>query len=67
MSTEPRQMPLGAFIMATSHHLAAWRHPQAEARAGHDIAHRPCRNRTKPQLAARADTGTPPVAALTAT
>ena len=39
MSTEPRQIRLGAFIMATGHHIAAWRHPQAEARAGHDIAH----------------------------
>lgn len=25
--------------MATGHHIAAWRHPQAEANAGHDIDH----------------------------
>ena len=45
MSTEPRQMHLGAFIMATGNHLAAWRRPQEDAPAGHDIAHRPCRNK----------------------
>jgi alkanesulfonate monooxygenase SsuD/methylene tetrahydromethanopterin reductase-like flavin-dependent oxidoreductase (luciferase family) len=35
----PRQIKLGAFIMATGHHISAWRHRDAEARAGHDIAH----------------------------
>lgn len=27
----PRQLSLGAFLMATGHHVAAWRHPQASA------------------------------------
>ena len=39
MSTSERQIKLGAFIMATGHHVAAWRHPLAEADAGHNIEH----------------------------
>jgi len=39
MSTSERQIRLGAFIMATGHHIAAWRHPLAEANAGHNIDH----------------------------
>ena len=26
-----RQMSLGAFLMATGHHIAAWRHPDVPA------------------------------------
>jgi FMN-dependent oxidoreductase (nitrilotriacetate monooxygenase family) len=39
MSTDQRKLRLGAFIMATGHHVAAWRHPEAEADAGHNIDH----------------------------
>src|SRR5690606_25475278 len=39
MSAQHRQIRLGAFIMATGHHIAAWRHPQAQADAGHNIDH----------------------------
>ena len=39
MSTSERQIRLGAFVMATGHHVAAWRHPLAEANAGHSIDH----------------------------
>lgn len=39
MTTENRQLKLGAFIMATGHHIAAWRHPDADADAGHSIDH----------------------------
>ncbi|TIO06748.1 LLM class flavin-dependent oxidoreductase [Mesorhizobium sp.] len=34
-----RQMKLGAFLWATGHHIAAWRHPQAHVTAGVDIDH----------------------------
>jgi FMN-dependent oxidoreductase (nitrilotriacetate monooxygenase family) len=34
-----RQMKLGAFLMAGGHHIAAWRHPEAHARAGSDFGH----------------------------
>lgn len=34
-----RQLRLGAFIMATGHHIAAWRHPGAQADAGVNIDH----------------------------
>ena len=34
-----RQMKLGAFLMPTGHHIAAWRHPDAFAAAGVDIDH----------------------------
>lgn len=37
--TAPRQMKLGAFLWATGHHIAAWRHPKAHATAGIDIDH----------------------------
>ena len=39
MSDTPRKIRLGAFIMATGHHIAAWRHPDADAFAGHSIDH----------------------------
>lgn len=39
MSDTARQIRLGAFIMATGHHIAAWRHPDADANAGHSIDH----------------------------
>ncbi|HEV2674762.1 MAG TPA: LLM class flavin-dependent oxidoreductase [Aliidongia sp.] len=32
-------LKLGAFLQATGHHIAAWRHPEAEANAGHDFRH----------------------------
>lgn len=31
MSASPRQLSLGAFLMATGHHVAAWRHPDVPA------------------------------------
>ena len=31
MSQSPRQLSLGAFLMATGHHVAAWRHPEVPA------------------------------------
>ncbi|WP_458371500.1 LLM class flavin-dependent oxidoreductase [Pseudomonas lactis] len=34
-----RQLKLGAFLMATGHHVAAWRHPDVPANAGLDFAH----------------------------
>ncbi|MFW3166125.1 LLM class flavin-dependent oxidoreductase [Pseudomonas syringae pv. syringae] len=39
MSTTARQMKLGAFLMATGHHVAAWRHPEVPAHAGLDFKH----------------------------
>ena len=33
------QIRLGAFLMATGHHVAAWRHPRAQADAGANIGH----------------------------
>jgi len=39
MSTQKRHLHLGAFIMATGHHVAAWRHPASQADAGHNIDH----------------------------
>lgn len=39
MSNGDRQMKLGAFLMAGGHHIAAWRHAQAYARAGVDVEH----------------------------
>jgi len=39
MSTTARQMKLGAFLMATGHHVAAWRHPAVPAGAGLDFKH----------------------------
>ena len=34
-----RQIKLGAFLMASGHHVAAWRHPEAAADAGLDVRH----------------------------
>ncbi|UVC15872.1 LLM class flavin-dependent oxidoreductase [Mesorhizobium onobrychidis] len=39
MTAHRRQMKLGAFLWATGHHIAAWRHPQAHVKAGVDIDH----------------------------
>ncbi|CDM60805.1 LLM class flavin-dependent oxidoreductase [Rhizobium favelukesii] len=39
MSTAQRQLKLGAFLYPTGHHVAAWRHPEAQADAGSNIAH----------------------------
>ncbi len=39
MSTPRRQIKLGAFVMATGHHVAGWRHPGAQPDAGQNIAH----------------------------
>lgn len=39
MSAPQRQMKLGAFVMATGHHVAGWRHPGAQPDAGQNIAH----------------------------
>jgi len=39
MHPAPRQLKLGAFLMATGHHVAAWRHPEVPATAGLDFAH----------------------------
>ena len=40
MTANPKkQLKLGAFLMATGHHVAAWRHPNAEANAGLDFQH----------------------------
>ena len=32
-------MSLNAFLMATGHHVAGWRHPQAQADGGLDFVH----------------------------
>ncbi|MBA1230194.1 LLM class flavin-dependent oxidoreductase [Pseudomonas viridiflava] len=39
MRATARQMKLGAFLMATGHHVAAWRHPDVPADAGLDFKH----------------------------
>jgi FMN-dependent oxidoreductase (nitrilotriacetate monooxygenase family) len=39
VSGDARTMKLGAFLMAGGHHIAAWRHPDAYARAGVDPEH----------------------------
>lgn len=39
MSKPSRQMRLGAFLMQTGHHVAAWRHPDAQADAGSNFCH----------------------------
>ncbi|WP_315139576.1 LLM class flavin-dependent oxidoreductase [Achromobacter marplatensis] len=39
MSTPSRQIKLGAFLMQTGHHIAAWRHPDASADAGQNFRH----------------------------
>jgi FMN-dependent oxidoreductase (nitrilotriacetate monooxygenase family) len=35
----PRQLTLGAFLPAAGHHVAAWRHPSAQADGGGNLAH----------------------------
>ncbi|EUB97353.1 FMN-dependent oxidoreductase, nitrilotriacetate monooxygenase family [Rhizobium sp. CF080] len=39
MTTRPGQIKLGAFLYPTGHHIAAWRHPEAQADAGSNFAH----------------------------
>ncbi|XXR78547.1 LLM class flavin-dependent oxidoreductase [Sorangium sp. So ce394] len=39
MSSPRKQLRLGAFIPATGHHVAAWRHPDAQADGGHSFKH----------------------------
>jgi len=39
MSTKKGQIKLGAFLMNTGHHVAAWRHPDAWAENGLEFAH----------------------------
>ncbi|HEX4207249.1 MAG TPA: LLM class flavin-dependent oxidoreductase [Ktedonobacteraceae bacterium] len=39
MSTKKAQLKLGAFLMNTGHHVAAWRHPGAQADAGLNFQH----------------------------
>ena len=39
MSTKKGQFKLGAFLMNTGHHVAAWRHPDAYADGGLDFTH----------------------------
>lgn len=39
MTTSSRQFRLGAFLMQTGHHIAAWRHPDAQADAGRNFRH----------------------------
>lgn len=39
MSKRKDQIRLGAFLMATGHHVAAWRHPQAQSDAGANLDH----------------------------
>ncbi len=39
MPHRPRQIKLGAFLMQTGHHIAAWRHPDAQADAGTNFRH----------------------------
>jgi FMN-dependent oxidoreductase (nitrilotriacetate monooxygenase family) len=38
-SPQPKKISLGAFLMATGHHIAAWRHPEAQADAGSNFRH----------------------------
>ena len=39
MPQPQRQIKLGAFLMQTGHHVAAWRHPGAQADAGSNFRH----------------------------
>jgi FMN-dependent oxidoreductase (nitrilotriacetate monooxygenase family) len=39
MGAEKRKLRLGAFIQATGHHVAAWRHPESQPDAGLNIKH----------------------------
>jgi N-acetyl-S-(2-succino)cysteine monooxygenase len=38
MSARPR-LKLGAFLPGTGHHIAAWRHPRAQANGDHNLQH----------------------------
>jgi N-acetyl-S-(2-succino)cysteine monooxygenase len=44
---QKRQIRLGAFLMETGHHIAAWRHPDAHAGGGLDFAHYAEQNSTR--------------------
>ncbi|MCC5638792.1 LLM class flavin-dependent oxidoreductase [Nostoc sp. CHAB 5844] len=39
MSNKHRQIKLGAFLSSSGHHLASWRHPNAQADSGLNIQH----------------------------
>lgn len=39
MTSHQKQIKLGAFLMQTGHHIAGWRHPQAQADAGVNFRH----------------------------
>jgi FMN-dependent oxidoreductase (nitrilotriacetate monooxygenase family) len=39
MTKRTDKIRLGAFLMATGHHVAAWRHPRAQADAGINLEH----------------------------
>ncbi len=39
MSTKQKQLRLGAFLMSSGHHLAAWRYPEARADGGLSFEH----------------------------
>lgn len=39
MSTKPKQLRLGAFLMSSGHHLASWRYPAAQANGGLSFDH----------------------------
>jgi alkanesulfonate monooxygenase len=39
MGADRKHLKLGAFLWPTGHHIAAWRHPQAPADAGINLAH----------------------------
>ncbi|PVX81682.1 LLM class flavin-dependent oxidoreductase [Paraburkholderia unamae] len=39
MSKPSRQLRLGAFLMQTGHHIAGWRHPDAQADASRNFRH----------------------------
>jgi len=39
MGSSNRQLVLNAFLVPSGHHVAAWRHPDAEAAGGVDFAH----------------------------
>lgn len=39
MSQPRAMMSLNAFLMATGHHVAGWRHPEAQADGGLDFEH----------------------------
>ncbi|OZI35989.1 nitrilotriacetate monooxygenase [Bordetella genomosp. 1] len=39
MTQPQRQFSLGAFLMQTGHHIAGWRHPEAQADAGSNFRH----------------------------